>query len=232
MVRCWCRQFSEGRQNVTDEDGSYMARRIAAVLTEFEKDFRIKYRKMLVVLVTLALFGSMTGAFAECKPDDCDPGETSCQSRNSDMSGCPYPNGVWCPDGKHCCRKGFDCIYMCYRKRRMSIDPNPLEKRQGYAHEENVVTKQLRFHLCNEETMCFNSTCCEMKDAKSHFKKHGCCPFMDGVCCPDGKYCCKSMETCAENSESCMREDGSLASSFPTLPTLNTAPFHNFIDRM
>ncbi|GFX61920.1 hypothetical protein TNCV_3777311 [Trichonephila clavipes] len=35
MVRRWCRQFSEGRQSVHDEDCSLTARRTAAVLTEF-----------------------------------------------------------------------------------------------------------------------------------------------------------------------------------------------------
>ncbi|GFS32527.1 hypothetical protein TNIN_356681 [Trichonephila inaurata madagascariensis] len=34
MVRLWCRQFSEGHQSAHDEDGSHMARRTAAVLTE------------------------------------------------------------------------------------------------------------------------------------------------------------------------------------------------------
>ncbi|GFT97713.1 hypothetical protein TNCV_4229071 [Trichonephila clavipes] len=35
MVRCWCKQFSKGRQSVHDKDGSHTAGRTAAVLTEF-----------------------------------------------------------------------------------------------------------------------------------------------------------------------------------------------------
>ncbi|GFQ96308.1 hypothetical protein TNCT_319171 [Trichonephila clavata] len=204
---------------------------------DFQERFSYSILKMLAVFLILVLFGSIGGTsiLDMCEPDVCEPNETCCRISSGDWNCCPYKNGVCCRDDVHCCPEGLICslnsLY-CFLS-SVYYDSNQMQKRQGDEYEEDkFVSMQVRFHLCSEETMCFNSTCCELGDSKSHFKKHGCCPFVDGVCCPDGKHCCRSTETCDESSESCIKEDGSMASAFPSLPPLNRAPFHNFVDHV
>ncbi|GFW07083.1 hypothetical protein TNCV_3692791 [Trichonephila clavipes] len=68
MVRRWCRQFSEGRQSVHDEDGSHTARRTAAVLTEFGWEL---FDQLPIALILLpAIFTFSCPSRSSCPPTD------------------------------------------------------------------------------------------------------------------------------------------------------------------
>ncbi|GFS41597.1 hypothetical protein TNIN_182501 [Trichonephila inaurata madagascariensis] len=66
----------------------------------------------------------------------------------------------------------------------MSIDPNPLEKKQGYAHERTFVTNATVPPF--QWKPCLTFFGCKRK-TPSHLQKLV-RPSKDGVCCPDGKY--------------------------------------------
>ncbi|GFV59829.1 hypothetical protein TNCV_4739571 [Trichonephila clavipes] len=71
MERRWCRQFSEGRQSVHDEDGSPTARRTAAVLTEFGWELFDQSPIPLILLPTI--FTLPCTSRNSCPPPNLDP---------------------------------------------------------------------------------------------------------------------------------------------------------------
>ncbi|GFV22198.1 hypothetical protein TNCV_2674401 [Trichonephila clavipes] len=84
MVRRWCRQFSEGRQSVHDEDSSHTSRRTAAVLTEFGWELFDQPTTALILFPAIFTF--------------------SCTSRNS----CPLILNIWV-----CSNVEFTIYYTC-----------------------------------------------------------------------------------------------------------------------
>ncbi|GFT98312.1 hypothetical protein TNCV_2904051 [Trichonephila clavipes] len=129
---------------------------------------------------------------------------------------------------EHCCPDGTVCSpdsQSCHPKMLPTV-PNQLQKRQGDEYEEDkIVTMQARFHICSEETMCFNSTCCRQKGGNVSYRRYGCCPFIDGECCEDGKHCCKPTERCSSASNFCIREDGSRGHATTFVPAMDKSPF-------
>ncbi|GFY69104.1 hypothetical protein TNIN_25771 [Trichonephila inaurata madagascariensis] len=209
---------------------------IVFACTCFQKYYHLKERNesehvleflceaKMFVLATLTLLCSITIAFSDCLFGICDPKETCCPALViGGWTCCPYPNAICCADLEHCCPDGTVCSpdsQSCYPKMLPTV-PNQLQKRQGDEYEEDkTITIPARFDFCSEETMCFNSTCCIQEGGDVFDERYGCCPFIDGECCADGKHCCEPTERCSQTSKFCIRRDYSIGPATTFVPAI------------
>ncbi|KAI4821622.1 hypothetical protein KUCAC02_007220 [Chaenocephalus aceratus] len=74
--------------------------------------------------------------------------------------------------------------------------------------EEEVTTAQLEKHdeeediMCDAHTSCPRSTTCCFMD---QYRKWGCCPLKEAVCCSDGNHCCPENYKCNEGRTTCFK---------------------------
>ncbi|EGW08182.1 progranulin isoform X2 [Cricetulus griseus] len=131
-----------------------------------------------------------------CQVHDHCPGSYSCLLTVSGTSSCcPFPKGISCGDGYHCCPRGFHCSSdgtTCFR------------------HSDSL----LRAVQCpGSQFECpESSTCCVMLDGS-----WGCCPMPQASCCEDKIHCCPHGAFCDMIHTECISPRGThpLLKKFP-----------------
>ncbi|KAF8792095.1 Progranulin like protein [Argiope bruennichi] len=143
---------------------------------------------------------AVTVSSDDCKPGTCSSDETCCPTAIlGDYSCCPYVNAVCCKGHAFCCPEGTECDLVeekCIFNDE--IEESEFEKRQGDLDEESTDKKQ-----CADGSLCSSdNTCCVVAGGK-----YGCCPHLNGVCCPDKIHCCPQGEKCDVTSHYCVKKE-------------------------
>uniref|UniRef100_A0A914VV84 Granulins domain-containing protein n=1 Tax=Plectus sambesii TaxID=2011161 RepID=A0A914VV84_9BILA len=141
----------------------------------------------------------------------CPTGTTCCQLDDGQWGCCPLPEAVCCNDHRHCCPHGTTCDTQLGRcnKRGTSITIPWSEKIEAKkiraAHPMAAVT------CPDKQTKCMgHSVCCTKTNGQT-----GCCPFVDGVCCANGRTCCPYSFTCDNERSVCLKSVGTEELSVP-----------------
>ncbi|KAJ8414445.1 hypothetical protein AAFF_G00053150 [Aldrovandia affinis] len=117
-----------------------------------------------------------------CPDETRCPMEFSClRTHDGKYSCCPFPRGVSCLDGSHCCPNEYQCSKdgtSCTRKTE---------------HVEAIICPDGESE-CPDET-----TCCQLLDGS-----WGCCPMAKAVCCKDRMHCCPEGTTCDIEHSKCL----------------------------
>ncbi|CAN9505027.1 unnamed protein product [Ophioblennius macclurei] len=145
------------------------------------------------------------------------PAEFSCLKTPPDGFGCcPLPQGVPCPDGRHCCPDTHRCSadgHSCIREDgeapaagadKVKPEKVPERSTKGVPPSEGEVKVSPDAAggndvPCDDTTACPDgSTCCKDKEGQ-----WGCCPLPEAVCCSDGVHCCPNGQTCNLAEQTC-----------------------------
>jgi len=160
----------------------------------------------------------------------CPDGTTCCKLYDGGYGCCPYPQGVCCKDGAHCCPHATQCDIQhgrCIRSHFLpmlmglpefnDIDP-PMEKVSmlsstlsggggGMTTADSVEAVEAEeagyggTHSCpNPEDQCLDGQTC----CQISEKDFGCCPFAEAVCCKDMAHCCPHNTSCDLESDTCV----------------------------
>jgi len=156
------------------------------------------------------------------KEFQCPDGDTCCQLKDGGFGCCPMPSAVCCKDGTHCCPHGTNCntekgtcdsvaanLLMSVLKSQGSIlmsDSFPATEvvesepatEESFLSVVNVIEKG---HRCNATLTCpEEKTCC---NGRGRADIWGCCPWENGVCCPNMKNCCPEGTKCDDERKKC-----------------------------
>ncbi|KAM4622432.1 progranulin isoform 3-T6 [Discoglossus pictus] len=128
----------------------------------------------------------------------CPAGTTCCQSEAGGWACCPLEQAVCCSDHTHCCPKGYVCDLQsgtCTPQLGQK-SPSALQP----ASKENVGVV-----WCDHKSTCQDGqTCCRVLGGR-----WTCCPYTQGVCCPDQVHCCPYGYVCMGSGVACS-QSGSL----------------------
>ncbi|KAH0512159.1 Granulins protein [Microtus ochrogaster] len=117
--------------------------------------------------------------------DHCPAGYSCLLTVLGTSSCCPFPKGVSCGNGYHCCPLGFHCSEDGTSCIRVSV-----------ALHSSVVCP-------DAQTQCpDDSTCCELPTGK-----YGCCPMPNAICCSDHLHCCPQDTVCDLIQSKCLSKD-------------------------
>ncbi|XP_026019886.1 granulin a isoform X5 [Astatotilapia calliptera] len=150
----------------------------------------------------------------------CPDGTTCCKTQEGGWACCPLPEAVCCDDHKHCCPSGTTCDPTAVSCNGPSGSTPMLQKVPAFTTEapttvqpttespttsaksEEEDKEEEGMINCDAHTSCPQSTtCCYMKN----FKKWGCCPLPEAVCCEDGSHCCPNQYKCDNSRTSCIK---------------------------
>ncbi|XP_030590985.1 granulin a isoform X2 [Archocentrus centrarchus] len=162
----------------------------------------------------------------------CPDGTTCCKNKEGAWACCPLPEAVCCNDHEHCCPSGTTCdpaSLSCLspsastpmqqkvpafttaapttaepttKSPVTSSNQEEEENKEEDAEEEESKEEEEGMIKCDAHTSCPQSTtCCYM----AVFKKWGCCPLPEAVCCADGSHCCPQQYKCDESRTSCTK---------------------------
>ncbi|XP_062847915.1 granulin b [Trichomycterus rosablanca] len=142
----------------------------------------------------------------------CPVGTTCCKQKSGAWACCPLPKAVCCDDHEHCCPQGYKCDIAqesCDHSTLPSIPwvkKNPALKTipssDTDANDVNSESALKHDQKCDEHTSCpRGSTCCFMKN----FRKWGCCPLPQAVCCENGEHCCPKGYNCDKDNAFCVK---------------------------
>nr|XP_024655455.1 kielin/chordin-like protein isoform X4 [Maylandia zebra] len=150
----------------------------------------------------------------------CPDGTTCCKTQEGRWACCPLPEAVCCDDHKHCCPSGTTCDPTTVSCNGPSGSTPMLQKVPAFTTEapttvqpttespttsaksEEEDKEEEGMINCDAHTSCPQSTtCCYMKN----FKKWGCCPLPEAVCCEDGSHCCPNQYKCDNSRTSCIK---------------------------
>nr|XP_024655454.1 kielin/chordin-like protein isoform X3 [Maylandia zebra] len=150
----------------------------------------------------------------------CPDGTTCCKTQEGGWACCPLPEAVCCDDHKHCCPSGTTCDPTTVSCNGPSGSTPMLQKVPAFTTEapttvqpttespttsaksEEEDKEEEGMINCDAHTSCPQSTtCCYMKN----FKKWGCCPLPEAVCCEDGSHCCPNQYKCDNSRTSCIK---------------------------
>ncbi|XP_026019883.1 granulin a isoform X3 [Astatotilapia calliptera] len=150
----------------------------------------------------------------------CPDGTTCCKTQEGRWACCPLPEAVCCDDHKHCCPSGTTCDPTAVSCNGPSGSTPMLQKVPAFTTEapttvqpttespttsaksEEEDKEEEGMINCDAHTSCPQSTtCCYMKN----FKKWGCCPLPEAVCCEDGSHCCPNQYKCDNSRTSCIK---------------------------
>ena len=142
----------------------------------------------------------------------CPDSETCCQLTQGNIGCCPLENAVCCSDGEHCCPEGSTCDMKdgtCVHPNSKSLPSTIPATSGGSSVTKSVLTPPFKSQsasvsasfLCPDcWSECSNGyTCC--KDPSGSY--YDCCPYLNGVCCSDGRHCCPQGYYCHVGTSSC-----------------------------
>ncbi|XP_040294575.1 progranulin isoform X2 [Bufo bufo] len=135
----------------------------------------------------------------------CDD-ETSCPDKNTccrlpsgEWGCCPHEQAVCCTDHLHCCPSGYTC----------DVEAGSCNKPSG-ALKKATPVQPLGYVWCDSSHACYDGqTCCLGIGGI-----WTCCPYTQGVCCPDRVHCCPYGHVCLNQGAQCSRS-GSLQWNLP-----------------
>ncbi|KAK3790504.1 hypothetical protein RRG08_060554 [Elysia crispata] len=136
----------------------------------------------------------------------CSDNRPCCEKGNGTVpTCCPYPQGVCCPDGIHCCPRQSFCDMVhgrCFRKPSTNgIIGEVFDL--ALASQANFIVHNLEKPNLSNGTSCKDPKyicsggrpCCEKPNGQNGTAP-SCCPYPQGVCCPDGIHCCPRQSFC------------------------------------
>lgn len=163
----------------------------------------------------------------------CPDRTTCCKLFDGGYGCCPYPEGVCCKDGAHCCPHATQCDIQhgrCIRSHFLSmlmglpefndIDP-PMEKvsmlsstlsSSGGSSGGDVTAVAAVSVQAVEAGYGGTHSCPNPEDqcldgqtcCQISETDYGCCPFAEAVCCTDMAHCCPHNTLCDLKSDSCV----------------------------
>jgi len=117
---------------------------------------------------------------------------------------CPLPKAVCCADNLHCCPQNTKC----------NLDKQTCESQTGAINWlEKIKAERLKFNdkhhkvtadpvVCPDNSTCDPlKSCCLMSSIENIY---GCCPYSNGVCCPDQNFCCPEGSKCGNSFGECL----------------------------
>ncbi|XP_063760511.1 granulin a isoform X2 [Eleginops maclovinus] len=182
----------------------------------------------------------------------CPDETTCCKTQTGDWACCDLPKAVCCDDHEHCCPTDTTCnleTLTCDGK----LGSTPMKQKlpafateapttvsttaiteseatitEEEPDEEIVTTAQQEKHdeekdiQCDAHTSCPPSTtCCFM----AVYRKWGCCPLPEAVCCSDGNHCCPKNYKCNEDKTTCFKGEVEIP-WYTKLPAINSIMAH------
>ncbi|KAM4691663.1 progranulin [Rhinophrynus dorsalis] len=123
----------------------------------------------------------------------CSQGKTCCPKEDGGWACCPLEEGVCCSDHLHCCPSGYTC----------DVASGTCKKPLDYAEPSLPVSRiePLDYVWCDPSYACYDGqTCCRGLGGT-----WSCCPYTQGVCCPDLVHCCPYGYVCLNHGASCGR---------------------------
>ena len=130
------------------------------------------------------------------------PDKNTCCPKGGQYGCCPLEDATCCSDGQHCCPSGSSCRGNSCVRRSDDFDNTFASTSIKSVSSSPQSVKNV---ICpDQQSQCPDSnTCCSMGG-----RKYGCCPVVDGVCCPGGLRCCLAGYTC--DLDSCVKNSDKL----------------------
>ncbi|XP_077108702.1 progranulin isoform X3 [Ranitomeya variabilis] len=127
------------------------------------------------------------------KSHSCAQGTTCCHTEGGGWACCPLEEAVCCSDHLHCCPSGYTCdvaTASCNKPSDSLKKASPIQP--------------LGYVWCDAGSYCYDGqTCC-----RGPYGDWTCCPFLNGVCCPDRLHCCPYGHVCLNSGAQCSRSEG------------------------
>jgi len=158
------------------------------------------------------------------KEFQCPDGDTCCQLKDGGFGCCPMASAVCCKDGTHCCPHGSTCnlekgtcdsvaanLLMSVLRSQGSIVKrkefpatvvkSEPAKKESFENFVGIDSYNGKGHKCNATLTCpEEKTCCNGRGRKDIW---GCCPWENGVCCPNMMNCCPEGTKCDDKRKKC-----------------------------
>ncbi|CAH2302657.1 Hypothetical predicted protein [Pelobates cultripes] len=126
----------------------------------------------------------------------CPDGSTCCRKSDGDWGCCPIEKAVCCSDHQHCCPEGYTCdvsLGVCNKANQRS-EPN-------VPSVSTTPIQPVDYVWCDSSHACYDGqTCCVGPGGVWQ-----CCPYTQGVCCPDRVHCCPYGHICLNAGAACSR---------------------------
>lgn len=138
-----------------------------------------------------------------CDPTTSCPDKTTCCRLPSGEWGCcPIEQAVCCSDHLHCCPSGYTCDVT---SETCNKPVNEMATPVTPATPVSPVTP-LGYVWCDGTHACYDGqTCCTGPGGV-----WTCCPYTQGVCCPDRLHCCPYGHVCLNYGAQCSRSGSPL----------------------
>ncbi|XP_071967349.1 progranulin isoform X1 [Engystomops pustulosus] len=124
------------------------------------------------------------------KSHSCAQGTTCCHTEGGGWACCPLEEAVCCTDHLHCCPSGYTC----------DVASGTCNKPSGDLEKATPI-QPLGYVWCDGTYACSDGqTCCVGIGGM-----WTCCPYSQGVCCPDRVHCCPYGHVCLFSGAQCSR---------------------------
>ncbi|XP_072270765.1 progranulin isoform X2 [Pyxicephalus adspersus] len=132
---------------------------------------------------------TLTSAQVKCdKSHSCPQGTTCCHTEGGGWACCPLEEAVCCSDHLHCCPSGYTC----------DVSTGSCNKP---VEETATPLTPVGYVWCDATHACYDGqTCCVGPGGV-----WSCCPYTQGVCCPDRVHCCPYGHVCLNYGAQCSR---------------------------
>nr|DBA22225.1 TPA: hypothetical protein GDO54_013272 [Pyxicephalus adspersus] len=118
----------------------------------------------------------------------CPDKTTCCRLPSGDWGCCPIEKAVCCSDHLHCCPSGYTC----------DVSTGSCNKP---VEETATPLTPVGYVWCDATHACYDGqTCCVGPGGV-----WSCCPYTQGVCCPDRVHCCPYGHVCLNYGAQCSR---------------------------
>ncbi|XP_077316143.1 progranulin isoform X1 [Lithobates pipiens] len=143
---------------------------------------------------------TLTSSQIKCdKSHSCPQGTTCCHTEGGGWACCPLEEAVCCSDHLHCCPSGYTCDVTAETCNK------PVDELATPATAIAPVTP-LDYVWCDSTHVCYDGqTCCVGLGGM-----WTCCPYPQGVCCPDRVHCCPYGHVCLNSGAQCSRSGSPL----------------------
>ncbi|XP_018429278.1 PREDICTED: granulins [Nanorana parkeri] len=137
---------------------------------------------------------TLTSAQVKCdKSHSCPDGTTCCHTEGGGWACCPLEEAVCCSDHLHCCPSGYTCDVTT------ATCNKPVD--EAAAPEPASPVAPVGYVWCDGTHACYDGqTCCTGPGGL-----WTCCPYTQGVCCPDRVHCCPYGHICLSGGAACSR---------------------------
>ncbi|XP_030321951.1 progranulin [Calypte anna] len=138
----------------------------------------------------------------------CPQGSTCCQLSSGAWGCCPLEQATCCRDHLHCCPRGYTCNLAegsCEKLLTPTLllpAPPPAPRPPPARLPASLRTPNSPYPSpvpCDAAHACpKGQRCCHGRGTS-----WGCCPFIQGSCCPDGRHCCPKWARCTARGWGC-----------------------------